>query len=116
MSGQTSLFARGVALAGEAALVWRRWTQGPMPPPAVGGAPRIPPGRAQGAVPTLKMPTARGWASGRTPVAAPGLAVNAFAAGLKHPRWIHVLPNGDVTVAEALFTPGPPRTAPAGPG
>jgi glucose/arabinose dehydrogenase len=110
MSGQTSLFARGVALAGEAALVWRRWTQGPMPPPAVGGDPRIPPGRPQGAVPTLKMPTARGWASGQTPVAAPGLAVNAFAAGLTHPRWIHVLPNGDVTVAEALFTPGPPRT------
>jgi glucose/arabinose dehydrogenase len=30
------------------------------------------------------------------------LKVNAFAAGLKHPRWIHVLPNGDVTVAEAM--------------
>src|SRR4051812_44764312 len=110
MSGRTSLFARGVAVAGEAALVWRRWTQGPMPPPAVGGAPRIPPGRPQGAVPTLKMPTARGWASGQTPVAAPGLAVNAFAAGLKHPRWIPVLPNCDVTVAEALFSPRPPRT------
>ena len=78
MSGRTSLFARGVAVAGEAALVWRRWTQGPMPPPAVGGAPRIPPGRPQGAVPTLKMPTARGWASGQTPVAAPGLAVNVM--------------------------------------
>jgi glucose/arabinose dehydrogenase len=52
------------------------------------------------------MPTARGWAPGQTPVAAPGLKVNAFATGLKHPRWIHVLPNGDVTVAEALFLPG----------
>src|SRR3954462_5185669 len=77
-----------------------------MPPPAVGRAPPIPPGRAQGAVPTLKMPTARGWAAGQTPVAAAGLKVNAFATGLKHPRWIHVLPNGDVTVAEALFLPG----------
>ncbi len=47
------------------------------------------------------MPTARGWADGQTPVAAPGLKVNAFATGLKHPRWIHVLPNGDVLVAEA---------------
>lgn len=110
MSGQTSLFARGVALAGEAALRWRRWTQGPMPPQAVGGAPNIPPGRPQGAVPTLKMPTARGWAAGQVPVAAPGLVANAFAAGLKHPRWIHVLPNGDVTVAEALFEPGAPKT------
>ncbi|HEX7888632.1 MAG TPA: sorbosone dehydrogenase family protein, partial [Ramlibacter sp.] len=80
MSGRTSLFARGVALAGGAALVWRRWTQGPMPPEAVGSAPHIPPGRPQGAVPTLKMPTARGWSEGQLPVAAAGLKVNAFAA------------------------------------
>jgi glucose/arabinose dehydrogenase len=109
MSGQTSLFARGVALVGHAALTWRRRTQGPVPPQAVGNTPQIPPGRPQGSMPTLKMPTARGWASGQAPVAAPGLAVNAFAAGLKHPRWISVLPNGDVTVAEALFMPGPPK-------
>ena len=53
------------------------------------------------------MPTAKGWAHGQTPVAAPGLKVNAFATGLKHPRWIHVLPNGDVLVAEAPTVPGP---------
>ena len=53
------------------------------------------------------MPTARGWDAGRTPVAAPGLKVNALATGLKHPRWLHVLPNGDVLVAEALM-PAPP--------
>src|SRR6185312_13789505 len=67
----------------------------------------IPAAKPQGSIPTLKMPTARGWAPGQTPVAAPGLKVNAFATGLKHPRWIHLLPNGDVTVAEALFLPGP---------
>jgi glucose/arabinose dehydrogenase len=39
-------------------------------------------------------------------VAAPGLQVNAFATGLKHPRWIEVLPDGDVLVAEALTVPG----------
>ncbi len=110
MSGRTSLFARGVALVGEAAVAWRRRTQGPAPQQAVGGSPHIPPARPQGSVPTLKMPTARGWAPGQAPVAAAGLAVNAFAAGLKHPRWIHVLPNGDVTVAEALFMPGQPKT------
>src|SRR3954471_15476359 len=110
MAGQTSLFARGVAWIGDAALAWRRLTQGPTPPQAVGRAPQIPAARAQGAIPTLKMPTARGWAAGQAPHPAPGLAVNAFAAGLKHPRWIHVLPNGDVTVAEALFMPGPPKT------
>ena len=48
------------------------------------------------------MPTAKGWTVGQMPMAAPGLKVNAFATGLKHPRWIHVLPNGDVLAAEAL--------------
>ncbi len=53
------------------------------------------------------MPTAEGWSDGQTPTAAPGLKVNAFAAGLKHPRSIYVLPNRDVLVAEALTVPGP---------
>ena len=43
-------------------------------------------------------------------MAAAGLKVNAFATGLKHPRWLQVLPNGDVTVAEALFLPGRPQS------
>jgi glucose/arabinose dehydrogenase len=98
-------FARIVALIGAAAIFWRR-LQGDALEPAVGGNPVIPAARPQGGIPTLKMPTARGWAPGQTPVAAPGLKVNAFATGLKHPRWMHVLPNGDVTVAEALFLPG----------
>ena len=51
------------------------------------------------------MPTAGGWAGGKKPVAAPGLKVNAFAARLDHPRWIHVLPNGDVLVAESTTVP-----------
>jgi glucose/arabinose dehydrogenase len=41
------------------------------------------------------------------PVAAPGLAVQAFASGLDHPRWLHVLPNGDVLVAESNAPPKP---------
>ena len=48
--------------------------------------------------------------SGAAPAAAPGLKVNAFATGLRHPRWIHVLPNGDVLVAEALAEAGPVRS------
>jgi glucose/arabinose dehydrogenase len=56
------------------------------------------------------MPTARGWHEGETPVAAPGLEVNAFALGLRHPRWIHVLPDGDVLVAEALTAARPARS------
>ena len=76
---------------------------------ALGTAPVIPAAKPQG-IPTLKMPTAKGWTPGQTPTAAPGLAVNAYATGLKHPRWIHVLPNGDVLVAEALGVPGGPIT------
>jgi glucose/arabinose dehydrogenase len=105
----SSAFAQVVAWVGGAAILWRR-LQGSVPQQAVGATPTIPAARPQGALPTLKMPTARGWAPGHTPVAAPGLQVNAFASGLKHPRWIHVLPNGDVTVAEALFLPGPAKS------
>jgi len=42
-----------------------------------------------------------------TPRAAAGLAVNAFATGLDHPRWLYVLPNGDVLVAETNAPPKP---------
>ena len=107
--GFYDVFARAVALVGAGAIRWRR-LQGAMPAQAVGTAPQIPAGQPQGAIPTLKMPTARGWSAGQVPAAAPGLKVNAFADGLKHPRWVQVLPNGDVTVAEALQSAGRPRT------
>ncbi len=94
------MFARFVALVGGAARVSRQLTQG-SPRPAWGSTPAIPQARPRGGIPTLKMPTARGWGPGQRPVAAAGLKVNAFATGLRHPRWIHVLPNGDVLVAEA---------------
>ena len=103
------VFARAVALVGAGAIRWRR-RLGEVRTPAVGSVPQIPVARPQGRVPTLKMPTAQGWAPGQLPSAAPGLKVNAFAADLKHPRWLHVLPNGDVTVAEALQSGGRPRT------
>ncbi len=105
----SALFARLVAMVGAAAILMRRWG-GTTDAPAVGAEPVIPEARAQG-IPTLKMPTARGWDAGQTPQAAPGLAVNAFAAGLKHPRWIEVLPNGDVLTAEALQAPMPIKSA-----
>jgi glucose/arabinose dehydrogenase len=109
VAGLSGAFAHVVAWIGEAAILWRR-LQGRVREQAVGAKPTIPAARPQGRIPTLKMPTARGWAPGHTPVAAPGLQVNAFAAGLKHPRWIHLLPNGDVTVAEALQPPGVSRS------
>ncbi len=104
----SDVFARVVALIGGAALQWRR-LQGAAPEPAWGGSPIVPAAKPQGALPTLKMPTARGWSDGQMPVAAPGLKVNAFATGLDHPRWIHVLPDGGVLIAELTQVAGPPR-------
>jgi len=96
----SGLFARGVSLVGGGALLLRRLNHA-APEPAWGSAPAIPEAKPQGHVPTLKMPTARGWGPGQAPIAAPGLKVNAFAIGLKHPRWLLVLPSGGVLVAEA---------------
>ena len=56
--------------------------------------------------PTLNIAPAVGWPEGARPAAAPGTRVEAFARGLDHPRWLYVLPNGDVLVAE---TNAPPR-------
>jgi glucose/arabinose dehydrogenase len=105
----SGIFGRAVALIGDATVLLRHRDGGPQQP-ALGSQPVIPQAKPQGSIPTLKMPTARGWRQGQTPLAAPGLEVNAFAAGLEHPRWIHVLPGGDVLVAEALSVPGPIRT------
>lgn len=57
-------------------------------------------------IPTVDIAPAKGWTADTAPTAAPGLAVTAYASGLDHPRWLYVLPNGDVLVAE---TNGPPR-------
>ena len=97
----SKLFAHLVAFVGAGAIFLRHRNDGPMPQ-AFGAKPNIPTAKPQG-IPTLKMPTAKGWANGQTPVAAAGLKVNAFATGLKHPRWIQVMSNGDVLTAEALF-------------
>ena len=76
---------------------------------AVGMAPAIPAAKPQGAIPMLKMPTAKGWEPGEKPSVAAGLKVTAFALNLKHPRWAYVLPNGDVLVAESAGIPGTPK-------
>ena len=75
---------------------------------AIGQTPAIPVAKKQGLM-TLKMPTAHGWAPGHLPTVAPGLKVNAFAAELDHPRWIEVLPNGDVLIAESKQRERPTR-------
>ncbi|ESQ89274.1 sorbosone dehydrogenase [Asticcacaulis sp. AC460] len=72
----------------------------------VGSDPQIPK-PAKTAFPTVKIAPAIGWPAGTTPKPAAGLTVKAFATGLDHPRWLHVLPNGDVLVAESNAPPKP---------
>ena len=58
-------------------------------------------------IPTVNVAKATGWPSGARPTAASGMAVNAFATGLDHPRTVYVLPNGDVLAAESNAPPKP---------
>lgn len=65
------------------------------------------PAPVQSFIPTVNIAPAVGWPAGQTPIAAPGTKVAAFASGLDHPRWLTVLPNGDVLVAETNAPPKP---------
>ena len=65
------------------------------------------PAPAPSLIPTVNIAEAKGWAHGATPKAAAGTQVAAFADGLDHPRWLLVLPNGDVLVAETNAPPKP---------
>ncbi|CTP87535.1 PQQ-dependent sugar dehydrogenase [Xanthomonas graminis] len=60
-------------------------------------------------IPTVKVAEVKRWAEGAAPVPADGLAVQAFARDLDHPRWMYVLPNGDVLVAETAAPPAPEK-------
>jgi len=58
-----------------------------------------------GALPTLNNAKAVGWPAGAAPTPAAGLAVTRYAEGLAHPRWLYLLPNGDVLLAESSSKP-----------
>ncbi len=58
-------------------------------------------------IPTVNIAPAIGWPPGVRPLPAKGTQVWPFAAGLDHPRWLYVLPNGDVLVAETNAPPKP---------
>lgn len=76
------------------------------PSAGFGPDPQLPEPR-KGLFPTVQIAPAKGWPSGQTPTPAQGFAVNAFATGLDHPRWIYRLPNGDILVAETNAPPPP---------
>ena len=71
-----------------------------------GPQPRLPPPE-QWPIPTINVAPAEPWPDGATPTAAAGLRVVEFADGLDHPRWLYVLPGGDVLVAETNAPPKP---------
>jgi len=71
-----------------------------------GPHPALPP-PLQSLLPTVHIAPAQGWTDGTAPLPAPGTQVAAFADGLDHPRWLYVLPNGDVLVAETNAPPKP---------
>lgn len=68
--------------------------------PGVGPSPRLPEPQRR-LLPTVDIAPAERWPAGQAPTPAAGLEVVRFADGLQHPRWLHVLPNGDVLVAES---------------
>ena len=86
-----------VAACGDTSKVAEDLTFGPKP---------VLPEPVKNLIPTVNIAPAKGWPAGGKPVPAPGLTVSAYASGLDHPRWLYVLPNGDVLVAE---TNAPPR-------
>jgi len=63
------------------------------------------PSPARSLVPTINFSEAQPWPDGKQPIAPEGFDVTAYASGLDHPRWLYVLPNGDVLVAEASTVP-----------
>ena len=71
----------------------------PATPPGYGPNPALPEPQKR-LVPTINVAKAVGWPADGRPLAAPGLTVTRFADKLDHPRWLHVLPNGDVLIAE----------------
>jgi glucose/arabinose dehydrogenase len=71
-----------------------------------GASPQLP-APEKSTIPTIKIARVKSWKNGEKPAAASGLAVQAFAQDLQHPRWLYVLPNGDVLVAETDTPPKP---------
>ena len=89
----------GTALLAQAQTPW---------PPGVGPNPPLPAPDTGGLLPTVNIAPAQRWSDGALPQAAAGFKVTALARGLDHPRWVYVLPNGDVLVAESNKPPPEP--------
>jgi glucose/arabinose dehydrogenase len=98
---RAAILAIAAALSTGAAFALGETAVGPVPSPpeTLGPNPVIKPVDKH-LIPTVQVAAAKGWPAGAKPTAAPGMFVTPFATGLHHPRWLYVLPNGDVLVAE----------------
>ncbi|QKY11199.1 PQQ-dependent sugar dehydrogenase [Janthinobacterium lividum] len=80
--------------------------QAPAMPVGFGPQPALPAPDKQ-LIPTVNVAPVQRWTAAQRPVVAAGLAIHAYARDLDHPRWLYVLPNGDVLVAETNAPPKP---------
>ena len=96
--------AAGLALLGGLAACGDTATL--LPSAGMGATPTLPQPQSS-LVPTMKIAPAIGWPEGLKPTAMAGLDVTPLVTGLDHPRWLYVLPNGDVLVAETNAPPKP---------
>jgi glucose/arabinose dehydrogenase len=97
-----------LAAAGVAALALAGCMAAGSTDPFVGFGPNPPLAKPRSALlPTVGVPDVVGWPAGAGPKAPPGFVVTRFSEGLDHPRWVYVLPNGDVLVSESASEPAP---------
>jgi glucose/arabinose dehydrogenase len=96
-----------IVIAAGAALIFTAGDKAKLPALAGYGPKPTLPAPNPTLLPTVNQAGAVGWPAGAAPKPAPGLRVTAFAKGLAHPRWLFVLPNGDVLVAETNSPPQP---------
>lgn len=82
------------------ALVLSACGQAPAPEAGYGAEPQLPAPQG-GLLPTINVAEGVGWPDGAGPTAPEGFAVTRLAEGFDHPRWLYLLPNGDVLVAES---------------
>ena len=75
-------------------------------PPGYGPQPVLP-APERSLVPTVNVAPVARWSAAGAPVPAAGFTVRAYARDLDHPRWVYVLPNGDVLVVESNAPPKP---------
>ncbi len=80
--------------------------QAPQYPVGYGPNPKLPEPE-KSLIPTVNVAETAVWKGDEKPVAAAGFTVTAYARNLDHPRWLYVLPNGDVLVAETNAPPKP---------